>query len=299
MNMSEFLSSLGPLDRVGLDDLNYDSTWDHSEVAEEKEVAEEEMEEEEVAEEEMAEEEMAGDEELEEVTEANTRSSRSRTHECNQVEDIALFYAWMNISMDATIGTDQTKTMFWERITDHYNNSVDVRSSRTQGSLGHRWSTIHDQCNRWSDCINQVNHAPPSGVQVAEYGPYIQELFKHRNTKFGHKPFTLHHCYKELCKNEKWIQRIAETTPKRSRLSISIEEDNEVDEDANNRLEGNKIAKERKKRNAFGDTYKEELVAKFSSSTTLSSLHLAIFSCLRWATNLFLFQSLHRVLICR
>ena len=89
---------------------------------------------------------------------------------------------------------------------------------------------------------------------MAEYAPYIQELFKHRNTKFGHKPFTLHHCDKELCKTEKWIQRIAETTPKRLRLSISVEEDDEVDEDANNRPEGNKIAKERKKRNAFGGT---------------------------------------------
>ena len=52
-------------------------------------------------------------------------------------------------------------------------------------------------------------------MQVAEYGPYIQELFKHGDTKFGHKPVTLHHCYKELSKNEKWIQIIAEATPKR------------------------------------------------------------------------------------
>lgn len=101
-----------------------------------------------------------------------------------------------------------------------------------------------------------MNDAPSSGVQVAEYGPYMQELFKHRNTKFGHKPFTLHHCYKELCKNEKWIERAAETTPKKSRLSISVEEDNEVDEEANKRLEYNKIAKERKKRNVMAHTNK-------------------------------------------
>jgi hypothetical protein len=161
--------------------------------------------------------------------------------------------------------------MFWERITDHYNYYVDMQSSRTQCPLGHRWSTIHDQYNRWSGCINQVNHAPPSGVQVAGYGPYIQELLKHRNTRFGHKPFTLHHCYKELCKDEKWIQRIAETTPKRSRLSISVEEDGKVDEDANNRPEGNKIAKERKKRNAFGSTYKEELVATIETKKMLAA----------------------------
>jgi hypothetical protein len=88
-----------------------------------------------------------------------------------------------------------------------------------------------------------VNHAPPSGVQVTEYGPYIQELFKHRNKKFGHKPSVLHHYYKELCKNEKWIKRVADTTPKRSRLRISVEEDDEVDEDASSRPEGNKLQK--------------------------------------------------------
>ena len=187
---------------------------------------------------------MVAEEEVVEVTEASTKVPRCRTQNYNQKEYIALCDAWCAISMDATIGTDQTKTMFWERITNHYNNSVDVRSTRTQGSLGHRWSTIHDQCNRWSGCINQVNHAPPSGVQVAEYGPYIQELFKHWNTKFSFKPFMLHHCYKELCKNEKWIQRYSETTPKRSRLSISVEEDDKVDEEANNRPEGNRIAKE-------------------------------------------------------
>ena len=53
----------------------------------------------------------------------------------------------------------------------------------------------------------------------------------------------MHRFYKELYKNEKWIQRITVTTPKRSGLSISLEEEDEVDEDDNNRPEGKKIAK--------------------------------------------------------
>ncbi|KAE8821316.1 60S ribosomal protein L36a [Hordeum vulgare] len=105
------------------------------------------------------------------------------------------------------------------------------------------------------------------------YGPCIQELFKHRNKKFDHKPFALHHCYKQLCKNDKWIQRVVETTPERSRLSISVEEDGEVDEDANNRPQGNKIAKERKKRDAYDGTYKEELVAMIEAEKVLTVEH--------------------------
>ena len=44
--MTEFLVSLESSATMGLDDLNYDSIWDHLEVAEE-EMVEEEMEEEE------------------------------------------------------------------------------------------------------------------------------------------------------------------------------------------------------------------------------------------------------------
>ena len=60
---------------------------------------------------------------------------------------------------------------------------------------------------------------------------------------------------------------ISPTTPK---WSISIEED-QVDEEANNRPKGNKIAKERKKRNAHGGTYKEELVAMIEAKKVLAA----------------------------
>ena len=71
-------------------------------------MSEEEMEEEA----EVAEEEVADGGELEEVTEASTRSSRSRTANYNQVEDVALCYAWMNISMDVMIGTIKPRLCF-------------------------------------------------------------------------------------------------------------------------------------------------------------------------------------------
>ena len=82
--------------------------------------------EEEESEEEETDEVVAEEEEVVEVTEASTKVPRCRTQNYNQKEDLALCDAWCAISMDATIGTDQTKTMFWERITDHYNKSMDV-----------------------------------------------------------------------------------------------------------------------------------------------------------------------------
>ena len=41
INTAEFLASLESSATMGLDDLNYDSVWDNSEVTEEEEVVEE------------------------------------------------------------------------------------------------------------------------------------------------------------------------------------------------------------------------------------------------------------------
>ena len=62
---------------------------------------------------------MAEEEELEELaeveegddpmgiqTQSSTKQPRGRTHNYNQVEDLALCDTWMNKSMDATVGTD-------------------------------------------------------------------------------------------------------------------------------------------------------------------------------------------------
>ena len=97
-----------------------------------------------------------------------------------------------------------------------------------------------------------------------------KKTFQAWEQDFGHKSFALHHCYKELCKYQEWIERVVETTPKRSRLSISVEEDDEVDEEAINRLEGNEITKKKKKRNAYVSKYKKEFVAIIEAKNVLA-----------------------------
>lgn len=61
--------------------------------------------------------------------------------------------------------------------------------------------------------------------------------------------FVLHHCYKVLQVNEKPTRRNYGTTSRRSRLSISIDADDDVEEEhaANpiSRSNGKKIAKEK------------------------------------------------------
>jgi hypothetical protein len=72
-----------------------------------------------------------------------------------------------------------------------------------------------------------VNNAPPSGLQITEHGPIIQDLYKQLNKKDGSKGLGLHHCYKDLDGNAKWVRRNFETTPKRSRIIIAVDADEE------------------------------------------------------------------------
>jgi hypothetical protein len=67
----------------------------------------------------------------------------------------------------------------------------------------------------------------------------------------------LHHCYKELVGNEKWIRINYETTPKKARISMSVGADEE-DKNPRTRSDGKKIANERK-RNGGVITYKQKL----------------------------------------
>lgn len=116
---------------LGLEELTYDSKFDHQEDEEEAE-----------AEVEEADAELDDTEEVDDPMETQSTvkpPSRARTHNYSQHEDVALCYAWMNISLDASVRTDQSNDRFWGRIAEYYNNIMDVTSSRTQGSLGHRW----------------------------------------------------------------------------------------------------------------------------------------------------------------
>src|SRR4051794_17587697 len=86
MNMTEFIAPLESSATVGLDNLNYDSFWDHS-ATQDIEEAEEESQE------------VVVEEEVVEVTEASTKASRSHTQNYNQKEDVALCDAWCAILM--------------------------------------------------------------------------------------------------------------------------------------------------------------------------------------------------------
>ena len=119
LGVAEFMSQLDNSHVQSLNDLNYDL----EDLVEEEEQEEEEEEEEAevpVAEDDDEDYEVEVEEaevEVEEVpvtTQASVKKTRSANY--NVHEDEALCHAWMNVSLDATTGTDQCKDNFWGRI---------------------------------------------------------------------------------------------------------------------------------------------------------------------------------------
>lgn len=118
---------------LGLEDLNYDLVFDQQEEHEED------------YEPQLEEGPKEADDPME--TQATVKApSTSRTHNYCLHGDVSLCHAWMNVPLDALVGTDQSKDWFCGRIVEYYNTTMEVTSSRTKGSLGHRWGTIQYQC---------------------------------------------------------------------------------------------------------------------------------------------------------
>lgn len=53
-------------------------------------------------------------------------------------EDLCLISAWLNVSRDPIVGTNQTYEAYWDRITSYYDQHKPKYSSRTKKSLQHR-----------------------------------------------------------------------------------------------------------------------------------------------------------------
>ena len=97
--------------------------------------------------------------EVDEEGEGMVDAPKGRTCNYTVEEDILLCKTWLNVSMDATIGTDQTR--FLMKFFDAHNNSGIERTDR---SLRSRWSTINKDCQKWAAAMTSVDKINTSGT---------------------------------------------------------------------------------------------------------------------------------------
>jgi len=110
-------------------------------------------------------------------------------------EDKRLIHAWINIGIDAVVGSDQKKSSFWKRVASNFNEH------RPRGMLIRSWKTLN---GRWSRCsplvskregiLLELEHSNQSGWNDNMIIEYAQKLFTERIRK----RFDLDHWYDML-----------------------------------------------------------------------------------------------------
>ncbi|EMS50321.1 hypothetical protein TRIUR3_05928 [Triticum urartu] len=79
-----------------------------------------------------------------------------RTENFSDKEDYMLVLAWLNISMDAAQGNEQTCSTYWQRMHCYFHENRNFESDRSQNSLLHRWSTIQEHVQKFCGCYDRV-----------------------------------------------------------------------------------------------------------------------------------------------
>ncbi|XP_052190871.1 glutathione S-transferase T3-like isoform X2 [Diospyros lotus] len=109
-------------------------------------------------------------------------------------EDLMLVSAWLNISMDAIYGNDQTKQRYWERVHAYFHQYKDFESDRSPNSLMHRWSTIQLAVSKFQVYYSQIDGRNQS--ETTELDKISQAMEMYRSLQKS--TFTFLHCWHEL-----------------------------------------------------------------------------------------------------
>ncbi|KAG5548541.1 hypothetical protein RHGRI_014032 [Rhododendron griersonianum] len=76
----------------------------------------------------------------------------TRKQNWSKEEDEALCKAWLRVSEDAAIGTDQARAKLWDRVRAEFNNILGYETGRISKGLMHRWGIIQQHVNKYSSC---------------------------------------------------------------------------------------------------------------------------------------------------
>ncbi|GAB2233223.1 hypothetical protein Droror1_Dr00002442 [Drosera rotundifolia] len=116
-------------------------------------------------------------------------------------QDMAICYAYLNITQDLTIDNSQSSGHFWDRIYQHYIRSTSD-DARSQGSIKSRWGIIMKCCNKFLGFLTQVQNAHQSGMTDTNVVLQAKLMYM----KIEKKPFTFDHCWGILESSIKWQQ---------------------------------------------------------------------------------------------
>jgi hypothetical protein len=86
----------------------------------------------------------------------SARANGKRTKNFSDKEDDMLVLAWLNISLDAAQGSEQTRSTYWQRMHYYFHENRNFESDRSQGSLSNRWCTIQEHVEKFCRCYDRI-----------------------------------------------------------------------------------------------------------------------------------------------
>ena len=92
------------------------------------------------------------------------RMNTKRTISYKECEDKLLVSSWLNTSLDAAIGAEQSSSAYWKRIHLSYHANKTFVLDRNMSSLSNRWGTIRQEVTKFNGWYIQVQNRNQSGV---------------------------------------------------------------------------------------------------------------------------------------
>ncbi|POW01447.1 hypothetical protein PSTT_12526 [Puccinia striiformis] len=124
-------------------------------------------------------------------------------------EDIEIRKAWVAITEDSQVGTDQDSKKFWARIHNIYTIAFPP-PTRTQKSIKGRFGIIQKEANKFRGCAAQVKNLNPSGRTLEDKLEMTQRTYEvDQGCSFTHI-----WCYNVLVKCAKWHTYCRQTIEK-------------------------------------------------------------------------------------
>ncbi|XP_074367392.1 uncharacterized protein LOC141707871 [Apium graveolens] len=146
-----------------------------------------------------------------------TEDLREITGQWRWVEDKLLISAWLNVSIDPLVGTDQKAEAFWERIHKYCEEDNPGVIKRGVVAMKKRWQRINEGAQKFGACYDEAQRKIGSGSNLDNI---IEKA--HQDHLINYKKnsnFELH--WRELRRHPKWRTPPTSASSKRTKISSS------------------------------------------------------------------------------
>ncbi|XP_070669158.1 uncharacterized protein [Malus domestica] len=92
-------------------------------------------------------------------------------------EDVSLCLAWVSVSEDGAVGTNQNKKVLWDKIIAKFQENCNG-SGRDCGGVYDRWKTINKACTLWKGSLERAMVGMPSGRSAIEILQHAWDVLK-------------------------------------------------------------------------------------------------------------------------